>query len=88
MHQNHHLVEFAPTALTVRGQVAKSLILLRPESGNTETRKAPQKTTSRAKTVHYELFKNQPPLIAFSMGPKFAHGSTRPRSLSCWALPP
>ena len=70
MLQNHRLVEFVLTALTVRGHVAESLILLRPESGNTETRKALQKTASRAQTVYYELFKNQPPLIAFSIGPK------------------
>ena len=88
MLENHRLVEFTPTALTVRGQVAESLILLRPESGNTETRKALQKTTSRAQIVHYELFKNQPPLIAFSIGSKSDQGRTRPRSLSCGALPP
>ncbi len=70
MLKNHRLVEFAPTALTVRGQVAESLIFLRPESGNTETRKAPQKTASRAQTVHFEIFKNQPLLIALSIGPK------------------
>ncbi len=59
MLQNRCLVQFVPTALTVRGQVAESLILLRPESGNPETRKVPQKTASRAQNIHYEFLKNQ-----------------------------
>ena len=84
----HPAVEFAPPARRASRRVAEPLILLLPESGSAENRNAQQKAAFCSQAIQQDNFWDQEGLMARSMRPKSAQGSTRPRSLSCWVLPP